>query len=514
VSAMPLLPILPVVIPLATAALSLLAWRSLPIQRALGMVGAAGLLAAAIALLVETDRSGILVLQSGDWPAPFGISFVVDRFSAIMTLLAGISGVATLLYSPGSVDGRRQRLLYYPLISVLLAGVCGAFLTGDIFNLYVWFEVLLMSSFALLALGGTRLQIEGAIKYVTLNLLSSMLFLISVGLLYGALGTLNMAEIALKVRQAEHPETITAVAILFMTAFGIKAAAFPLFFWLPASYHTPPFAVSAVFAALLTKVGVYAMIRAFTTIFVQEPEFTHAILLVAAGLTMVTGVLGAAVQQEFRRVLAFHSVSQIGYMLMGLALFTPLAIAGSIFFIVHHNIVKSNLFFISGLAHGYRGTSSLRRAGRVCLWTATPLTCVLFLVAALSLAGIPPLSGFFAKFLLVKAGLQAEAWLIVAVAVVVGLLTLFSMTKIWSEAFWKGPDENPREQREARELRQGRADTPPTRLMIVVCAGLALLAVLIGVFAGPAVGLAERAAGQLLDGDSYIRAVLGPEAMP
>jgi multicomponent Na+:H+ antiporter subunit D len=180
---------------------------------------------------------------------------------------------------------------------------------------------------------------------------------------------------------------------------------------------------------------------------------------------------------------------------------------------MHHIVVKANLFFISGLAHGYRGTSSLRRAGRVCLWTATPLTCGLFLVAALSLAGIPPLSGFFAKFLLVKAGLQAEAWLIVAVAVVVGLLTLFSMTKIWAEAFWKGPDENPREQREARAERQSRADTPPTRLMVLTCAGLALLTVLIGIFAGPVFELAERAAGQLLDNESYIRAVLGPEAM-
>ena len=173
------LPVLPIVIPLTTAALSLLFWRSLAAQRVLGFLGAIGLLAAAIALLLEVDRDGIRVLQAGGWEAPFGISFVVDRFSAIMTVLAGIVGLATFAYSPGSVEGRRQRLLYYPLLSVLLAGVCGAFLTGDLFNLYVWFEVLLMSSFVLLALGGTPLQIEGAIKYVTLNLLSSALFLIA-----------------------------------------------------------------------------------------------------------------------------------------------------------------------------------------------------------------------------------------------------------------------------------------------------------------------------------------------
>ena len=502
-SVAPLLPALPVIVPLVAGAVSLVAWRSLRLQRAVGMAGSLGLLASAAALLWEVDRSGILVLQAGDWPAPFGITFAVDRLGAVMTLLAAITGVATFLFSPGSVEASRQRLLYYPLLSVLLAGVCGAFLTGDIFNLYVWFEVLLMSSFALLALGGTRLQTEGAVKYVTLNLLSSALFLIAVGLIYGELGTLNMAEIALKIREGGASAETTAVSILLMTAFGIKAAAFPLFFWLPASYHTPPFAVSAIFAGLLTKVGVYALIRAFTTIFVQDPEFTHAILLVAAALTMVTGVLGAAAQQEFRRVLSFHIVSQIGYMVMGLALFTPLAIAGSVFYLIHHIVVKANLFLVAGLAHRLRGTSSLKVAGRVCLAETAPLVCVIFLVAALSLGGIPPLSGFFAKLILLQAGVEQEAYLIVAIAVVVGLLTLFSMTKIWAEAFWKGPD--PGSDRPA-----GPAPPPPTRTMVATCGGLAALTVLIGIFAGPVFTFAERTAGQLLDRDAYIEAVLGP----
>lgn len=506
-TAAPLLPALPVIVPLLSAAVSLVAWRSLRLQRLLGMAGALGLFASAVALLIEVDRSGILVLQAGAWPAPFGITFAVDRLGAVMTLLAATIGLATFLFSPGSVDLRRQRLLYYPLLSVLLAGVCGAFLTGDLFNLYVWFEVLLMSSFALLALGGTRLQTEGAVKYVTLNLLSSALFLIAVGLLYGELGSLNMAEIALRIRDGGDGVEVTAVAILLMTAFGIKAAAFPLFFWLPASYHTPPFAVSAIFAGLLTKVGVYALIRAFTTIFVQEPEFTHSILLVAAGLTMVVGVLGAAAQQEFRRVLSFHIVSQIGYMIMGLALFTPLAIAGTVFYLVHHIVVKANLFLIAGLAHRLRGTSSLKEPGRICLAEAAPLVSVLFLVAALSLGGIPPLSGFFAKLLLLQAGIEREAYTIVAIAVVVGLLTLFSMTKIWAEAFWKGPPEAP-EGAPPEEPARAR----PTRAMVATCGGLAAATVVIGLFVGPIFAFAERAAGQLLDRDSYIEAVLGPAA--
>ena len=502
-----LLPVLPVLIPLVAAALSLLAWRSLAIQRMLGIAGAVGLLASAVALLVEVERGPILVLQVGGWPAPFGISFVVDRFGAVMTVLAGIVGVATFVFSLGSVDARRQRLLYHPLLCVLLAGVCGAFLTGDLFNLYVWFEVLLMSSFALLALGGGVLQVEGAIKYVTLNLLSSALFLIATGLVYGALGTLNMADIALKVRAGDSPEAVVAVSVLLMTAFGIKAAAFPLFFWLPASYHTPPFAVSAIFAGLLTKVGVYALVRSFTLMFVADAGFTHTILLVAAGLTMAVGVLGAAAQREFRKVLSFHIVSQIGYMIMGLALFTPLAIAGTIFYVIHHIVVKANLFFIAGVADRLRGTSSLVRPGRISLYAKAPFVSALFVVAAFSLAGMPPLSGFFAKFVLLKAGVEAESWAIVVTAAAVGLLTLFSMTKIWAEAFWKGPDASEAPTETARPPR------PPARGMIATCTALAAITVLIGVFAGPVFEFSERAAAQLLDGEQYIRAVLGDEAL-
>jgi multicomponent Na+:H+ antiporter subunit D len=304
---------------------------------------------------------------------------------------------------------------------------------------------------------------------------------------------------------------MTAVSVLLMTAFAIKAAAFPLFFWLPASYHTPPFAVSAIFAGLLTKVGVYAMVRAFTTMFVQDVAFTHTILLVGAGLTMVVGVLGAAAQQEFRRVLSFHIVSQIGYMLMGLALFTPLAIAGTVFYVIHHIVVKANLFLVAGLAHGLRGTSSLKAPGRISLYRSAPLVCAVFLIAALSLAGVPPLSGFFAKFVLLEAGAEDRSWAIVAVAAAVGLLTLFSMTKIWAEAFWKGPSDDAPPPFPISEA-SGREDLPPSRTMVATTIALASLTVAIGVFAGPVFELAERTSAELLDADGYIRAVLGEGA--
>ena len=500
--------VLPILIPLVTAAVSLLLWRRPLWQRRLGVCGAAALLAASVALLESVRGDGIQVraVQMGDWPAPVGITLVADLFSAIMVVMAGLMGFAVAVYSPASLNRRRQAFGYYPLLHILLMGVCGAFLTGDIFNLYVWFEVMLIASFVLLALGGEHGQLEGAFKYVTLNLMSSALFLAAVGILYGMAGTLNMADLARKLPQVEQSGLVTTLAILFLVAFGIKAAAFPLFFWLPASYHTPPVAVSAIFAGLLTKVGVYAMIRVFTLLFTQEASYTHTLILIMAGLTMVTGVLGALAQNEFRRILSFHIVSQIGYMLMGLGLFTVTGVAGSIFYIMHHIIVKTNLFLVSGVVHHLRGTYQLKELGG--LWRGFPGLSILFLISALSLAGVPPLSGFFAKLTLLQAGLATEQYAIGATALVVSLLTLLSMSKIWLEAFWKPAAAS------ATGPPAAGAETPqaePKRslwlLMPVIL--LAAMTLTIGLAAEPFVGLAIQAAHQLMNPAGYIEAVLG-----
>jgi multicomponent Na+:H+ antiporter subunit D len=491
--------VLPILIPLLTAVATLLAWRWRRVQRVLGLVGTAGILASAIGLLHSVTTQGIQVAQMGSWPAPYGISFVADLFSALMVALAGLVGFAVGVYSLASMDARREAYGYYPLYHILLMGICGAFLTGDIFNLYVWFEVMLIASFVLLALGGERAQMEGAIKYVTLNLVSSAIFLTAVGILYGTAGTLNMADLAVAFQNSNNPGLVTTLAMLFLVTFGIKAAIFPLFFWLPASYHTPPVAVSAIFAGLLTKVGVYAMIRVFSLLFVYDISYTHTLLLVISGFTMLTGVLGAVAQNDFRRILAFHSVSQIGYIVMGLGLFTPLALAGSIFFILHHSLVKSNLFLVSGVANRLEGSYELKKLGG--LYHAYPGLSLLFLVPAFSLAGVPPLSGFFAKLVLVRAGLDIEQYAIVAVALGVSLLTLFSMTKIWAEAFWKptpGPEPAARRSYERRE-----------RVLLGPIILLAAAAVLLGVGFEPVLNLALRAAEQLANPAEYIGAVLG-----
>ncbi len=319
---------LPILLPLLSGAVSLLFWRSRPMQRFTAVAGNIALLGVALWLLVSVLREDYVVIQMGAWPAPYGITLVADMLSAILIVLTGIMGLALSVYSLASTGPGHERFGYYPLMHLLLAGVAGAFLTGDIFNLYVWFEVMLVASFALLILGGEKAQMEGAVKYVTLNLLASVIFLTAVGLLYGMVGTLNMADAAQRLAITEHSGMVEVLAVMFMVAFGIKAAAFPLFFWLPASYHTPPVAVSALFAALLTKVGVYALFRMFTLMFDQTLGYLQDILLWSAALTMVTGVLGAAAQYEFRRILSFHIVSQIGYMILGLALYTPLDLRG------------------------------------------------------------------------------------------------------------------------------------------------------------------------------------------
>jgi len=492
--------VLPIVIPMATAVLALLVRRHRTIERGVSIAGAMALFIAAVVLFVAVWSGGTLAGQMGAWQAPFGISLVADLFSAVMVLIAGLTGLLIAVYALVDIDPERERYGFHTLYHVLLGGVCGAFLTGDLFNLYVWFEVMLIASFALIALGGDKAQLDGAVKYAAINLVSTILFLTAVGLLYGATGTLNMAELHLAVREVENQGLIGAIAVLFIIAFGIKAAVFPLFFWLPASYHTPPLTVTAIFSALMTKVGVYALIRVFTLVFTADIAFTHTLLLVIAGLTMVTGVLGAAAHNDIRRILSFHIVSQIGYMVLGLALYTPLALVGAVFYLIHHIIVKANLFLISGVMSRVAGSFDLDRIGG--LYRSRPLLALLFLVPAFSLAGLPPLSGFWAKLVLVKASLDVEQYLIAATALVVGLLTIYSMTKIWTQAFWK-PQPAPSQ---AVLAAMHPAEIVLRMAPITV---FAALTVTIGLWPEPFVDFAFRAADELINPERYLLAVLG-----
>ena len=492
--------IAPIAVPFLGAALCLIFWGKEPVHKFVALVATFILLIASIWILLRTSEQGIQVTQVGDWPAPLGIVLVADLLSAIMVCVTGILGFSVALFSLPQIDTRRSTWgYYYPLFLVLLGGVSGAFLTGDFFNMYVWFEVMLMSSFVLLTVGAGREQLEGALKYVTLNFLASVLFLATLGLLYSVAGTLNFADLALRLPDSPNGGLITTIAILFLVAFGIKAALFPFFFWLPASYHTPPVPISAIFAGLLTKVGAYALIRVFTLIFLEDTSYTHNVILVLSGLTMVIGVLGAVAQNEMRRILSVHIISQIGYITMGLGLFTPLGIAGAIFFLVHNMIVKTNLFLVSGIVLRLRGTLDLKLLGGM---HSQALIALIFGVSAMSLAGLPPFSGFFAKLALIRAGFENGDYLIIGVSIAVSFLTMFSMVKIWNEVFAKAPPLD--------------SDAPalkPSALELVPAGVLAGLAIAIGVASGPLLDLSMRAAEQLLDPSEYIRAVLSEEAV-
>lgn len=493
----------PILIPLMAAALTAILWSRPSLQRRIGLTAAALLLVTTFALLAEVLSGGMIVGQMGNWPAPFGITLVIDHLSVAMLVITGLMAVAVAVYAMGEGARERDRAGFQPLFHALLTGVCGAFITGDLFNLYVWFEVMLIASFGLLVLDRTREQLDGGIRYVMLNLVGTTFFLLAVGLIYGLTGTLNLADLARVAPEVPNQGALAAAALLLLISFGAKAAVFPLFNWLPASYHTASMPVAAIFAALLTKVGVYAIIRVFTLVFAYDHALFGPIIGLVAMATMLVGVLGAAMHYDVRRILSFHIISQIGYMLVGLALMTPLAIAGSVLYVIHHIVVKANLFLVAGAMRQLGGSFALKRMGG--LWAGWPLLGLAFLVPALSLAGIPPLSGFWGKLAVIRASLEAEAWLLAFVALGVGLLTLYSMIKIWNEAFWKAPPE-PLPASGPWDMTRRLATFAPIALLC----GVTLL---IGLWTEPFAAFSLAAAEQLLNREGYIAAVLGPQAV-
>ncbi len=488
----------PILLPLVGAVLAALAGKRRRLSQGIVIVVCVLMTGTAVALLASVWEHGILSMAVGNWAPPFGIALAADLLSAVLAVITGLTGLAVAIYAVVDIDRLRAARGYDALFLVLLAGVNGAFLTGDLFNLYVWFEVMLIASFGMVALGRSREELDGALRYLALNMVATLMFLLAIALLFGSTGTLNMAHLHLVVANGEATGAVVASALLLAVAFGMKAAVFPLFFWLPAAYHTPAFAVSAIFAGLLTKVGVYALLRVFTLIFSAQDDLVEALFWPVAAATMVFGVLGAACQAEIRRILSFHIVSQIGYMLIGLALLTPIAMTAAVFYLIHHIVVKANLFLVAGVIHRYCRTNDL--AGTGGLVKRAPWLAVLFLVPALSLAGIPPLSGFWAKLLVVQASLDAGDLAMAGIALVVGLFTIFSMMKIWNEAFWKAAPAD------------GTAAQPNRRSLQTLCFPIAMLAVLticVGLGAGPALELAERSSAQLLDPSAYASAILG-----
>ncbi|PPK93413.1 multicomponent Na+:H+ antiporter subunit D [Kineococcus xinjiangensis] len=501
---------LPVLLPLLGAALALLLRRA-GTQRAIPLLVLPVMALDAAALLLRADADGPLAVQAGNWDAPFGISLVADRLSSLLTLVSVIVLMVVLVYAIGqgvadAADERsdRVRVVFHPAYLVLASGVSFSFLTGDLFNLFVAFEVMLTASYVLITLQAGPSAVRSAMTYIVVSLLASVLFVTVIGLVYAATGTVNMAD--LRGALAEVPGGVRlSLALLLIVVFGIKAALFPLYFWLPDSYPVAPAPVTAVFAGLLTKVGVYAIIRTQTLIFPDDTAVTGPVLLVLAGATLLVGILGAIAQNEIKRVLSFTIVSHIGFIVMGLAFFTVAGVAGAVLYMVHHIVIQTTLFCVEGLIERRTGTSRLDRISG--LTHRSALLGVLFALPALSLAGIPPFSGFLAKLALLQAGSAVGSWVIVGLAVLVSLLTLYSMALIWGSAFWGSPSDVVPDEDPEDAVQVGVRTVPAT--MTAATAAVVLVGLAIPVLGGPLYALCLRAAADLLAAGPYVEAVLG-----
>jgi len=480
-------------------------------------------------LLAATWDTGAVAVYLGGWEAPWGIAMVVDRFSALMLVISSAIVLAVLLYASAQgitdQDQGGPVSIFHPTFLILVAGVSNAFLAGDLFNLYVGFEILLTASYVLLTLGGTGPRVRAGITYVVVSVISSVIFLIAIAMIYGATGTVNMADLAVKLAQLD-PDVQMVLHVMLLVGFGIKAAVFPLSFWLPDSYPTAPAPVTAVFAGLLTKVGVYAIVRTETLLF--PGDRVNSLLMWVALLTMVVGILGALAQNDIKRVLSFTLVSHIGYMVFGLGMSTVLGLGATIFYVVHHITVQTSLFLVTGLIEQRAGSANVDRLGG--LARISPLIAVLFFLPAMNLAGIPPFSGFLGKVGLLQAGVELQtplAWALVVGSVVTSLLTLLVMVRVWTRAFWRRVEdvEHPpaklvlavqalesREHADAPGAPAVRAPRGPTAGLVAPTIGLVALGLAFTVLAGPLYAFADRSATDMLARTPYIEAVLGPEA--
>ncbi len=494
--------IYPLFLQIAISIILMFSWNNIRFQKIFSVFGSFVGVALAGWVFYYVWTTGTHTVQAANWSAPFGITFVADTFAATLVVLTSLAGLAVSIFSAATVLNDRLRFGYFPIFHFLLLGLNGAFLTGDIFNLYVWFEIIIISSFVLITIGGEKAQLEGAVKYFTLNILASIIFLTAIAVLYGLTGSLNMADLAGKIAAVENRGLVEITAILFLIGFGIKAGVFPLYFWLPASYHTPPFAVSAIFGGLLTKVGVYALIRVFTLIFTED-VFLDQVLIVVAIFTLVSGGVGALVQNNIRKVFSYLIICHIGYMIAGLGMFTEVAVAGAIFYLIHDIVVKTNLFMISGLIFRFKGTNSMRALGG--LYAEWPKISLLLFIPLFSLVGIPPLSGFWPKINLIKAGFAEGNYVTVAAIIFASFITLIIIAKLWAEVFWKEPKEL--KLKENFKFFAKSTNFKKTQIVLPI-ALLSIVSLYIGFGAEHIQELSTRIADELINNQGYIDTVL------
>ncbi len=445
-------------------------------------------------LLYKIQTDGILRLDFGGWEPPFGILFVADSFAVLLVLTSSIVTTICLSYALISTSKELQTMYFYPTVLFLAAGVNGSFLTGDLFNLFVCFEVMLLSSYVLLTLGNSKRQLREAIKYVSINIVSSWFFLVALAYLYGSIGTLNMAHVAERVAESGQTPLLTTISIVFLVVFSLKAGLL-LYFWLPGSYSSPPIVTSALFGALLTKVGIYALFRMFSLIFHHQPEITHTIIGIMAALTLIGGSLGAIAFNDIRTIAAYNVVIAVGFILVGLAIATPAAMEGAIYYLIHDMVAKALLFLLVGTMITLSGTSKM--AGMSGLMKNYPLLGWSFFITMLSLAGIPPLSGFIGKVLISAAAIDSGSYGLLALALLSSIFVLYSLLRIFKNCFWG-------------ETIVSKEEQPPLRKGVLwPCLALVLLTIGIGLGTEGMAPYVTDAAETLLNPEIYIDAVLG-----
>ncbi len=484
----------PIIIPFFFAMILLFFKEQVVIQRVLTLIGLALSIVASFWLIATVKSEGIQTVTLGSWPAPFGISMVSDMFSAILVTTTLIITFFVVIYSFSSIGVERERFFYYPAILFMITGINGAFTTGDIFNMFVFFEVLLIASYLLIVLGGEKRQLRESIKYILVNVISSAIFVVAVAYLYSIIGTLNMADISVKIAEINQPAIISVIAILFLIVFGIKGAIFPLFFWLPGSYAAPPIPVLALFGALLTKVGVYAITRTYTLFFVHDIGFTHQFLMVLALLTIIAGCIGALAYFDLKQIIIYNIIIAVGVILFGVAQMNTNGLEGAVYYLVHDMFIKAALFVLIGIIIYVTGTSNLREMGGL-IKTHGSLAWM-YLIAAFGLAGIPPLSGFIGKLLITKGAFEADHIVGSIIILASSLVVLLSVIRIFIYAFWGEPKQLP-----AR-------DKGVYRQMMFPAVMLVLITVAYGVGAEWIMPYMTDATNVLADPSIYINAVL------
>ena len=486
--------VLPMIVPIMTAIFLVFLRDYIKLQRIISFITMIFVASITALLLYVVQTEGIMKLDFSGWLPPYGILFVADSFALILVLTASIVTAICLLYAFATIGERHERMFFYPFVLFLIAGVNGSFLTGDIFNLFVCFEVMLLASYVLVALGGGKFQLRESLKYVLINVVASWLFLVALAFLYGTLKTLNMAHIAQRVAEVGQDPILTTVSILFLIVFALKAGLL-LFFWLPGSYSVPPTVVQALFAALLTKVGIYALFRTFTLMFPLNQDVTHLLIGIMAGATIVAGCMGALSGRDVRTIATYNVIIGVGFILIGLASGTETGFAGAIYYLVHDMLAKALLFLILGTVVYVTGETIVKNMSG--LIRNYPLFGWIYFLVMCALAGIPPLSGFLGKVLIGQGAIEGENYVLLTLGFASSVIVLYSLLRIFLASFFG-------------ETTISEADKKPIpKLAMVSFALLAIIIISIGIAAEGMAPFVEDAARTLANPSIYIEAILG-----